>query len=1271
MNRNTKLKILTFLLLFNFIFSLVPVWILADENQSSSASTESSTLVESTSQESEMSQNETKSTENSETEVSSVDVIPAETVKSEAEVPDAGSAETEIDNSEDENMVDREDLENRNNQDETEEIENEIEDEVENEIDLQNLSGEEIEELGFTLEDLEEPAKNLFALRSSRSSNTFKSIYKKRLRGNITITGNALQKFADNSIPGSNDHNLQKKMAHLDFDGDLNTENSSGAFLKIKPGAKVEKAFLVWSATTTKGSKAYKSPIKFKIPDGDYKDVYAMDMGSFGKEGGYSYLKYAYANYADVTEEVKKGGQGYYWVADIDQRTDEKNTYGGWALITVFSDENEEYNDLNIFWGREVVRPGSTPNIKIDGFETPPAGEVKAKLGVVAWEGDAGMDGDKLILAKNAQDTAPVALSDANSPVDNFFNSVVSSEGELITDRFPNNANNLGIDAKIINIDGKLENGQEEAEVRFETSGDYFYPTVLTTQIQLYAPEIIVDKSVVNVSNTDGDVVEGDVLKYIIDIENRGKGNAERIQAIDIIPEGLEFVPKSIKDGEGKTLTDAADDDSAEYQDGKVIFRVGKNPSSSSSATIEGTLIPAERYKLEFQVKVVDIDKVMSFKNTVKVSYEGTGGSFANSTSDGEVEIKTFKPEISLTKTADRNKLVSGETITFTFLIKNTGNNDLTELRLEDKMPNLKLTPDLGGIILKPGDSISRRGYYTVTQEDVDKGFIKNDAKVTATAKNGNTSTDVSSEASISVPSEQFPDFTFNKSASPRTYSEVGEEITFTFTIKNTGNISITNLAIEDTLAGLSDISYGTKALKPGEETSATATYSVTQDDLDWGTIVNTATVNAQFANDKKLDNKATATIIAGQAPAFEFTKSTDTKKLVLGDIIEFIFKIKNTGNVTLNKLKLEDDFLGLGPISFNKESLAPGDEDMVKFSYKVKQEDIDSARILNTATATVEIPKLPGQAQAKQISHKAHVEIPADYKPLFDFQKEAWTTNADNSEGSIVTKDYIKAGNVITYKFVVENTGNKTLKNIEITDAMDGLSPLEYTCNGKAVDDLSEVELMPGQKLYAKARYTITQKDVDRGTIENAATAKATPPPKLGETDAESISIATSVKVPAEFKPNFTIEKNTTITEEDILKLKDGDEIEYTFTFTNTGNVTLTGIEVIDTKLENPNVDMYKHGEKVTELAPGEIAEGKATYKVTQPELDKGDIINTVEASATPPPRLGPNEPIKKMKINTIKRESKPDLEFKKHSDKTSLVAGETIEYTLELKNT
>src|SRR5690606_30156152 len=73
-----------------------------------------------------------------------------------------------------------------------------------------------------------------------------------------------------------------------------------------------------------------------------------------------------------------------------------------------------------------------------------------------------------------------------------------------------------------------------------------------------------------------------------------------------------------------------------------------------------------------------------------------------------------------------------------------------------------------------------------------------------------------------------------------------------------------------------------------------------------------------------------------------------------------------------------------------------------------------------------------------------------------------------------------------------------------------------------------------------------------------------------------------------------------------------DGNTVTYTFTVTNTGNVTMSDVTVDDPKITGA-ITLDE-----TTLAPGEIATGTATYTITQPEKDAGEVENSATVTGT-----------------------------------------------------
>ena len=79
-----------------------------------------------------------------------------------------------------------------------------------------------------------------------------------------------------------------------------------------------------------------------------------------------------------------------------------------------------------------------------------------------------------------------------------------------------------------------------------------------------------------------------------------------------------------------------------------------------------------------------------------------------------------------------------------------------------------------------------------------------------------------------------------------------------------------------------------------------------------------------------------------------------------------------------------------------------------------------------------------------------------------------------------VAPNDRADAGDQIEYGFKITNDGNVTLTSVDLKDALAGLGlDPAVTCGGKTT-------LLPGESTTCTATYTITQADIDAGTVHN-----------------------------------------------------------------------------------------------------------------------------------------------------------------------------------------
>jgi len=154
-----------------------------------------------------------------------------------------------------------------------------------------------------------------------------------------------------------------------------------------------------------------------------------------------------------------------------------------------------------------------------------------------------------------------------------------------------------------------------------------------------------------------------------------------------------------------------------------------------------------------------------------------------------------------------------------------------------------------------------------LTQQDIDLGWVENQALVQAEDPQGNTLTDLSDDDAdnqngVDVEGDGEPDDVthtdipqlidiqlekegvFNDENGDG-LAQVGETISYTFTVYNEGNVTVNDLMITDLLAGV-EVRGVPVVLLPGDndDSTFTATYTLTESDIDAGFVSNTARID-------------------------------------------------------------------------------------------------------------------------------------------------------------------------------------------------------------------------------------------------------------------------------------------------------------------------------------------------------------------------------------------------------------------------------------------
>ena len=510
--------------------------------------------------------------------------------------------------------------------------------------------------------------------------------------GDITFAANTLMTApasdpaavdAQNGV-GTKVANNDFMMTYVDVDSDPTTFNSSRSDLVMPAGSQVLFAGLYWGArtsgTTVNAATALRTTVKFMTPGGAYQDLTGSLVGSKGND---------YQSFKDVTGLVAAAGDGTYTVANVQAQKDKTDTYAGWSLVVAYRAPGEPARNLTVFdgYGSVATSPSSdkTVNIQIDGFKAPTQGPVNATLGFIAYEGDLKKTGDTVKFDGKS-------LSNPANPVRDFFNSTISNRGTLVSTKDPNYVNQLGYDADLIEANGIIKNGATKATITMTTGGETYYPGVVTSAIELFAPEVSVVKSVRD--ENGGDVVAGDVLTYTMTVTNdpTALDNAINVLLQDAIPVGTTYKANSLTVTAGANAgskSDTADGDQAQYLSGSSAVQFQLGTGAGGTGTSGGTLAPGESTTVTFQVTVnAGLPPLTLIENTANVTYSGaTSGFQLNATGFADIATQGAA-DLAVTKTDGTTQYVPGTTTTYTIVVTNHGPSDVTGASVIDTFPS-------------------------------------------------------------------------------------------------------------------------------------------------------------------------------------------------------------------------------------------------------------------------------------------------------------------------------------------------------------------------------------------------------------------------------------------------------------------------------------------------------------------------------------------------------------------------------------------------------
>ena len=336
--------------------------------------------------------------------------------------------------------------------------------------------------------------------------------------------------------------------------------------------------------------------------------------------------------------------------------------------------------------------------------------------------------------------------------------------------------------------------------------------------------------------------------------------------------------------------------------------------------------------------------------------------------------------------------------------------------------------------------------------------------------------------------------------------ARAGDTVTFTITVENTGDVTLTDVAVADAVAPSCNATFA--LMVPG----AIETYDCT---MTAGAVdfTNTASVTGDDPNGDPVsdDDSADVDVIN---PAITIDKTPDSQQARAGDTVTFLIIVENTGDVDLANVEVSD---AAAPLCDNTiGALAAG----ASTSYDCTM-TAGAVDFTNTASVTGDDPN--GDPVSDDDS--ADVDV---INPAIAIEKTPDSQQA-------------RAGDTVTFTITVTNTGDVDLANVTVTDAV---AP---AC-GNVIGALSVNESVGYDCTMTAGAADFTNIAGVTGDDPNGA-------PVFDSDDADVDVI----------NPAIDIEKTP-----DTQQTRPGDVVTFDIRIENTGDVDLTDVAVSDAVAPN-----------------------------------------------------------------------------------------------------
>lgn len=523
-----------------------------------------------------------------------------------------------------------------------------------------------------------------------------------------------------------------------------------------------------------------------------------------------------------------------------------------------------------------------------------------------------------------------------------------------------------------------------------------------------------------------------------------------------------------------------------------------------------------------------------------------------------------------------------GTPVSFTVEVINTGNVTLFDVAVSSS----ELDKDWLLSELLPGDTVRLDACYIMTREDVDSGEIRCSVQAESLFQNpedGETERITDEDQLICPMQTADPAIDVTLDADQTADCKAGDTIEFTVSLCNIGNVPLQEVNVSGLLLGYEGV---IEELAVGETHTLTLEYTVTEEDFLIGEISCTVTASALAdttigAEPGTIWEEDTLVIGMEEAlPGMQVNIRTDPlESAAAGDTVVFYIEVINTGNVTLQNIRVISEILGE---EWMIDSLLPDEIHTLQTEYRMTEADVQEGVICCSASAETSL-ELPAAGETKMIQAEKEV-----FCAMRNAEPKISVTVLANMH------ENCKTGDMITFTIEVVNNGDTALYDIDVTNTL--------TQRQWKIDSLPA-----GEQRMTTIYHVVEEEDIIRGSVRCAVQAKAEVL-MLGDGKAyEVLSEDEDVCSMEEMNASLGVENIV-----DMPKVYNQKEVlTYEIVVSNTGNLTLRNIRVVSSLTGNEWV--------IEEMCPYSQEVFMDVYQMSSdtPLDENSCVCNTVTAEA------------------------------------------------------